>query len=129
MSNCKNSIKPFIDYEKYRQEAHWRGLVELHVYQKKAKCSVLGIKWNGKRGKKSNLRLHHGNYNHLYHERINKDVYVVSTIAHRLIHFYLFYFWKVPLKPELLERRRKIFTFLNCVQKGDIIGVYRIITT
>lgn len=86
------------NYQLYLISGHWQQFVRKNIaFNKKAKCWICGSK--------RYLQGHHNNYNHLYEEKLGKDVTILCKRHHRAVHFVL-WFWKLPTLPWLLNLRR-----------------------
>lgn len=91
-----------VDYSLYLQSDHWKHLKKIHITDNPRACCWIC-------GRKNKLLLHHVSYDHLYHEKLNIDIYIVCFDCHTKIHFSFFGLCKTPLvKSKLIGRMRYI---------------------
>lgn len=90
---------PLSEYQEYLHTPHWIKLRRKIVL-------LVGQCWICR--SKKHLELHHERYDHLGHEKLTLDVFVVCQHCHQMIHFdkFLFFTRKIPLDPESLKQRR-----------------------
>lgn len=105
------------NYKDYFLTNHWQKLKEELLYSNpKAKCWICS--------KKNTLLIHHVDYSSLFHEVLNRDVYIVCFNCHTRIHFP--YFGKpTPLKKDILKRRMyflKYTKFVRDFRLGSLIN-------
>lgn len=85
------------NYPKYFETEWWKKLkVDLVWKNPKARCFCCGCKireW---------IQLHHIRYDHLFAEKLYKDIYLLCYNCHRRVHKLFFFLWRYPLKHKLL---------------------------
>lgn len=90
------------DYKLYFLTPHWVHLKEKLIYSNpNAKCWICEITYN--------LLPHHEKYENLFHERLNRDIFILCFDCHSSLHFYrfsLFGHYKTKLSYLSLKRRR-----------------------
>jgi len=107
-----------IRYPEYFKTEWWITLKDKLIYTNpKAKCWICE--------KKYNLLIHHENYQRLFHEKLNRDVFILCFQCHEQLHFYriLWVFkMKTPLQYKKLKRRRLFLRFKYCIQNKYFIS-------
>lgn len=100
-----------IHYPDYFKTEWWKKLkVELIYSNPYAVCWIC----HGK----ERLLLHHEIYN-LFHEKLNKDIFILCFNCHTKLHFYKILFLiqrKTKLKTRNLKKRRLSLKVENCIQ-------------
>lgn len=86
------------NYQFYLKTQHWRNLKELHIYSNPhAKCWICGFT------DKKDLLLHHERYDNLFHEKLEKDVFILCKDCHTEVHFFKKMFF-LKRKTKLIRR-------------------------
>lgn len=100
MSNVFTSSKyTGVQYPKYFKTIWWKKLkVELIYSNPNAKCWICGSR--------ATLLLHHEIYN-LFHEKLNRDIFILCFDCHTELHFYTQFFF-LKRKTKLITRHLKI---------------------
>ena len=88
----------FSSYEEYLSSSHWqeitRSLIDLNP---RARCWICG--------KRRHLLLHHVSYDHLGHERLGIDIYIVCYGCHEEIHWSVFLCKRIPIEKSTMMSR------------------------
>lgn len=104
-------------YPEYFLTIHWDQLKEKLIYSNpKAKCWICE--------KTNTLLLHHIRYDHLFKERLYRDVYILCYNCHSQVHNYrlfIFFSIKTKLKKRDLVKRMLYLRFKFCVQKRRLL--------
>jgi hypothetical protein len=106
------------EYEAYLKSQWWWDLkYKLITCNSSAECFICH--------KRTQLLLHHAQYEAKYHEKLNKDVYILCFDCHTMTHFWFFRLIKVPLKINALlfsMRMRKVIHYLKNGRLGLAVG-------
>lgn len=107
-------MSKFSTYEEYLTSDWWQDQRHKHIVKNRnAKC------WCCSR--RNRLSLHHENYQSLYAEIINQDIFILCWTCHRWLHHYLYFTWKVSLNRQTLRSRRFFVKSIYCILKFNII--------
>ena len=101
------------NYKKiYLQTSHWKHLTIRLIHRNRdAHCFICE--------RTNTLLLHHERYDHLFHERLFRDVFIICYTCHKQIHFHTFllvFTRKTALTFWSLKRRRLFLRFIFCVR-------------
>lgn len=106
----------YIDYDHYLLSNWFTSLTEKLIYSNpKAKCYICTRK-RAELDQGEYLLLHHISYENLGQERLKRDVYIVCSYCHSVIHFY-FFKQKQKLNRKLLLKRMKKLKATYYLQK------------
>ncbi len=101
------------DYEVYLKSQWWWDLKYKHLTcNPTAKCFICH--------NRIQLLLHHACYEAKYHERLNKDVYILCFDCHTMTHFWFFRLIKVPLYQNALLFSMRMRRVLYCLKTGRL---------
>ena len=112
MSWEEHGLKRYPDYLKSR---HWHALNEDILFRRGAQCYICT--------RKSTLVLHHVSYKHLYHEKLNRDLYILCFDCHTQAHFWTFFRLKVPLRTDWLILSMRVRRLQYCVQSRQFRAI------